>query len=103
MSDCKSECASAGDWTIHECEILIRKPIWISCSKFLLGSLLIVLCPSPGDDHFWKKLPPSCHCQVIWPFLSISSSFGRNSWLSTRAMLEACEWDRVIRMDWFNL
>jgi len=35
-----------------------------------------------GDEEFKQML------EVIWPFLSISSSFGRNSWLSTRAMLE---------------
>eukprot|EP00435_Cladocopium_sp_Y103_P029035 s2945_g7.t1 len=35
-----------------------------------------------GDEEFKRVL------EVLWPFLSISSSLGRHSWLSTRAMLE---------------
>lgn len=35
-----------------------------------------------GDEEFKRVL------EVLWPFLSISSSLGRHTWLSTRALLE---------------
>lgn len=35
-----------------------------------------------GDEEFKRVL------EVLWPFLSVASSLGRHSWLSTRALLE---------------